>query len=194
MNFFEHQEQARQKTRLLGFYYVLAVVAIVAAVNLPIYLALYFSDTQHPPVTLQYWFSHKQGLITSACVIGVIFLISFYRAITLASGGEAVARLAGAVPLEIVNAPPEAQKLINVVEEMAIASGVKVPKIFILPDEQSINAFAAGISEKDAAITVTQGALEKLSRDELQGVIAHEFSHILNGDMWVNIKLISILA
>lgn len=194
MNFFEHQEQARQKTRLLTVYFLLAVIAIVVAVNIPVYLAVVLSDTSKQVISLRDWCTHEQGIITTLIVLFIIFMISFFRAVRLSGGGEAVARMAGAIPLEIVNAPPEAQKLINVVEEMAIASGVKVPKIFILPDEMSINAFAAGTTEKDAAIAVTQGAMEQLSRDELQGVIAHEFSHILNGDMWLNVKLISTLA
>ena len=88
---------------------------------------------------------------------------------------------------------PVERRLLNVVEEMALASGVPVPPVFLLDDEAAINAFAAGYSPSDAVVAVTRGCAEQLSRDELQGVVAHEFSHILNGDMRLNIRLIGLL-
>src|SRR5690606_28971990 len=108
-------------------------------------------------------------------------------------GGSVVAGLLGGLPVNPATDDPDERRLVNVVEEMAIASGVPVPAIYVLPGEESINAFAAGYGVHDAAVAVTRGALKHLTRDELQGVIAHEFSHILNGDMRLNIRLIGLL-
>src|SRR5208283_2838689 len=78
-------------------------------------------------------------------------------------------------------------------EEMAIASGVPVPQVYVMDEEDGINAFAAGNKTGDATVTVTRGCMKILTRDELQGVIGHEFSHILNGDMRLNLRLMGIL-
>ncbi|MEO8377489.1 MAG: M48 family metallopeptidase, partial [Candidatus Sumerlaeota bacterium] len=106
--------------------------------------------------------------------------------------GEVVASLLGGKPLDPKGAQPDERRLINIVEEMALASGVPVPTIYVLEDN-AINAFAAGFAPGDAVIGVTRGCIQKLNRDELQGVIAHEFSHILNGDMKLNIRLMGLL-
>jgi Zn-dependent protease with chaperone function len=116
------------------------------------------------------------------------------KMVTLRAGGAAVAQSVGAVPVDPTTTDPQLRRLINVVEEMSIASGVPMPRLFVLEREQSINAFAAGYTPADAAITVTAGALQRLNRDELQGVIGHEFSHVLNGDMRLNVRLIGLLA
>ena len=85
------------------------------------------------------------------------------------------------------------RRLLNIVEEMAIASGTPAPPVYLLADEAGINAFAAGFTPRDAVIGVTQGTIDHLSREQLQGVIAHEFSHIFNGDMRLNIRLMGVL-
>jgi Zn-dependent protease with chaperone function len=113
---------------------------------------------------------------------------------SLRSGGAAVALSVGAVPVDPTTSDPQLRRFVNVVEEMSIASGVPMPRLFVLPREEAINAFAAGYTPADAAITVTGGALDRLNRDELQGVIGHEFSHVLNGDMRLNVRLIGLLA
>ena len=118
---------------------------------------------------------------------------SLFRIASLRTGGAAVAQQLGATPVPEDTTDFNLRRLRNVVEEIAIASGVPVPQIFVLDDESAINAFAAGYAPSDAAITVTRGALNRLNRDELQGVIAHEFSHVLNGDMRLNIRLIGLL-
>ncbi len=111
----------------------------------------------------------------------------------MSAGGSAVAEsLDGRLIASNTNDPDE-RKLLNVVEEMSIASGVPMPKVYVLDNEDGINAFAAGHTPSDAAVAVTRNCMTKLSRDELQGVIGHEFSHILNGDMRLNIRLIGIL-
>ncbi|MGH8034977.1 MAG: M48 family metallopeptidase, partial [Lysobacterales bacterium] len=118
---------------------------------------------------------------------------SLFKTLKLRSGGGEVAREFGATLVESDPRDPLRRRLRNVVEEIALASGVPVPEIYVLEREAGINAFAAGYTAADAAVTVTRGALEKLSREELQGVIAHEFSHILNGDMRINIRLMGAL-
>ena len=131
--------------------------------------------------------------LTSLGVIAFIGVCSMYKIGTLRSGGAAVAEQLGAMRVEPTSPDFAHKRLRNVVEEMAIASGVPVPEIYILEDEPAINAFAAGYTPSDAAVTVTRGAIDKLTRDELQGVIAHEFSHVLNGDMRLNIRLMGVL-
>ncbi|RDZ29470.1 M48 family metallopeptidase [Lysobacter silvisoli] len=179
MNFFERQAQARRTSTRLVLLFVLAVAAIVLAVDLAV---LVFAGP-HP------------GLLALATLgtLAVIGLGSLFRIASLRGGGESVAQSLGGVPVPEDTADPSLRRLRNVVEEIAIASGVPVPKLYVLEHEAGINAFAAGYSTSDAAVAVTRGALDRLNRDELQGVIAHEFSHILNGDMRLNIRLIGVL-
>jgi Zn-dependent protease with chaperone function len=140
------------------------------------------------------WFTAtgSELLVIASLTAGFIGLTSLYRIVTLASGGGQVARLLGATEVPPATNDLLQRRLINVVEEMAIASGTPVPQIFVLEQEQGINAFAAGLTPADAAIAVTRGALDRLTRAELQGVVAHEFSHILNGDMRLNQQLMGL--
>jgi len=123
----------------------------------------------------------------------VILIASAVRLRHLNDGGGAIAARMGGREIDFSPSKPDEQRLRNVVEEMAIASTVPVPRIFVLDDEASINAFAAGSDTDDCAIAVSAGALQHLDRDELQGVVAHEFSHILNGDMRLNVRLMALL-
>lgn len=188
MNFFERQEQARRQSGRLVILFALAVVAIVAAVNL-VYLVMVggFPDEGSP--------RHVLGgmLVVSITTVGIIGVASMHRIASLSTGGAAVALQMGGTPVPEDSHDPHYRRLRNVVEEIAIASGVPVPQIFVLESEIGINAFAAGYAPGDAAIAVTRGALERLNRDELQGVVAHEFSHVLNGDMRLNIRLMGLL-
>jgi Zn-dependent protease with chaperone function len=199
MDFFAQQDHARRKTKWLVVYFALAVVSMIvmiygAAVLVSGYVALkqahhYYASGQ-PTFTL--W---NPQLFTGVVVgtLAVIFFGSAYKTMALSSGGSAVAEsLGGRLILSNTNNPDE-RKLLNVVEEMAIASGVPMPKVYVLENEDAINAFAAGHTPSDAAVAVTHNCMTKLSRDELQGVIGHEFSHILNGDMRLNIRLMGIL-
>jgi Zn-dependent protease with chaperone function len=165
------------------FLFVLAVLAIVAAVDVVCLLA--FGGLRQGGV----------GIVVGATLLtlGIIFCASAFRSASLRTGGAAVAQQFGATAVSEDTSDSNLRRLRNVVEEIAIASGVPVPQVFILEDESSINAFAAGYAPSDAAITVTRGALNRLNRDELQGVIAHEFSHVLNGDMRLNIRLMGLL-
>jgi Zn-dependent protease with chaperone function len=197
MDFFQAQDLARKKSGRLVFFYLAAVVAII----LSIYAVLILATTEaasdaHPqppgaPFLARYW-NPQLFLGTAVTTAAVIAFGSLFKIISLRGGGGVVARSVGGIPVTPNTTDPQKRRLVNVVEEMAVASGVRVPEIYILP-EQGINAFAAGYSPDDAAVAVTQGALDTLTRDELQGVVAHEFSHILNGDMRLNIRLIGLL-
>ena len=179
MNFFEHQAAARRTSARLVILFALAVTGIVLAVD-----AVAWFGTRGSTSVVAF---------TTVATIAVIALGSMYRISSLSGGGEPVALQMGGVPVPENTTDLNLRRLRNVVEEIAIASGVPVPKLYVLEHEEAINAFAAGYSPSDAVVAVTRGALDKLNRDELQGVIAHEFSHILNGDMRLNIRLIGVL-
>ncbi len=178
MNFFERQAAARRVSSRLVILFALAVAGIVIAVDAAAYVATGSANAR---------------LFATLATLAVIGFGSMYRIASLRGGGEPVALQMGGVPVPEDTTDPNLRRLRNVVEEIAIASGVPVPKVYVLEHEAAINAFAAGYSTSDAVVAVTRGALERLNRDELQGVIAHEFSHILNGDMRLNIRLIGVL-
>ncbi|MBV8062311.1 MAG: M48 family metallopeptidase [Nevskia sp.] len=189
MDFFQQQAKVRGHSRWLLLLFLLAVLGIVGAIDAVVAAALaYAQDPHDPPLDLR-----PILFGTSLAVLGVIAVATLYRMVSLDGGGAVVARSLGATLVPPETGDAAQRRLRNVVEEIAIASGVPVPQIFVLEQESGINAFAAGYSPADAAVTVTRGALDKLSRDELQGVIAHEFSHILNGDMRLNIRLMGLL-
>ncbi len=194
MDFFNTQEQSRRTTRRLMILFGLAVITIVIAVTLVggfLLGAFQSYDDGSRLVQVQPdWTSLALVAFGTGLFIG---LASLYRTARLRQGGGAVARALGGTEIASDTSDPLRRRLINVVEEMSIASGVPVPEIFVLEREPGINAFAAGFNPNDAAIAVTQGTLEHLSRDELQGVVGHEFSHILNGDMRINMRLIGVL-
>ncbi len=190
MDFFQNQENAQRKTSLLVFYYILAVTFIVIGLYAATLVVINFN--LEPEFRLGYW-NYQIFLVVAGITLSVVSLGTLYKVNQLSSGGKAVARLLGGTPVEPQTSNPKEKMLLNIVEEMSIASGVQVPHVYILRQEKGINAFAAGFSQDDAAIGVTQGSLDKFSRDELQGVIAHEFSHILYGDMRINIKLMGVL-
>lgn len=195
MSFFQHQDRARRRTRLLVVLFALAVISIIAVVDLIALLVVGLGQsTEGALVTPIQVGEHLPLLIwVSLLTAGAIGLASLLRILTLRGGGGTVARGLGGVLVGADTQDPQLQRLRNVVEEMAIASGVPVPAIYVLEHEEGINAFAAGYSPADAALAVTRGALQGLSRAELQGVVAHELSHILNGDMRLNIHLIGLL-
>lgn len=193
MNFFEHQTRARAQSRWMIGAFATAVLLTVAGVVAVLAVAIAFGAAQQP--TLQDAQLPQGPLLwmVGLAVAGAIGLGSLYKIAQLKSGGGAVATGLGGVLVPPETREPRLRRLRNVVEEIAIASGVPVPQIYVLEHEGGINAFAAGYAPADAAVAVTRGALEKLSRDELQGVIAHEFSHVLNGDMRLNIRLMGLV-
>ena len=185
MNFFAHQELARRQTRRMLVLFGVAVLLIVVATDFVLLFALGgVGALAVGPGGL---------LLVSLFVLSVIGCGSLYRIATLRGGGAAVARGLGGVPVATDTTHFAYRRLRNVVEELAIASGVPVPEVFVLEEEAGINAFASGYTPSDAAVTVTRGALDKLTREELQGVIGHEFSHVLNGDMRLNIRLMGVV-
>src|SRR5258706_15857746 len=196
MNFFEQQARSRSHTKRLVLLFALAVVAIVFAVDMVVLIAVdrFGSHGMHTLSPRLLWLLHPGAAFwATLSVIGLIGIGTLYKTSSLSAGGSAVASEFGATLVSSDNSNFAYRRLRNVVEEIAIASGVPVPEIYVLENEQGINAFAAGFTPADAAITVTRGALERLTRDELQGVIGHEFSHILNGDMRLNIRLMGTL-
>ena len=187
MNFFAAQDQARKASRRLVLAYIVATVLIVAGVTAIVGFALIGFNS--------YGYRANAGTLAGVALLTTLVIIgaSMFKTSVLSSGGGTVASQMGGtlVPADVRD--PLRRRLRNVVEEMAIASGVPVPEIYVLEEESGINAFAAGFTPSDAAVAVTRGTLELLDRDELQGVIAHEFSHILNGDMRLNIRLMGVL-
>jgi Zn-dependent protease with chaperone function len=187
MNFFERQAAARRASVRLVLLFALAVLCIVVAVDFVVWALIASREDATPAHALA-------GVVFSTVlVVAVIVLGSLYRIASLRSGGAAVALELGGVPVPEQTRDPQLRRLRNVVEEIAIASGVPMPAIYVLEREAGINAFAAGYAPADAVVAVTRGALDRLNRDELQGVIAHEFSHVLNGDMRLNIRLMGVL-
>ncbi|WP_274058685.1 M48 family metallopeptidase [Vibrio parahaemolyticus] len=190
MDPFHHQDTARQRTGLLVMLFTLAVLAITGLVSV-ISIGIYFYFTGEP-FTTQSIISYC--LLSFVGVLLVVSISSFIRLSELnANGGRGVAESIGGKLISTDTSNAKHRQLLNVVEEMSIASGIPVPPVYVMTEEHGINAFAAGMSIDDAVIGVTQGALDAFSRDELQGVIAHEFSHILNGDMRLNTRLIGAL-
>ena len=212
MNFFEHQDRARRSTTRLVVLFTLAVVLILVAMNSAAYgvmrlvsphltyaedaAPVFRGDLEYPGRLAEIeplWQRPSVYVIVSACTLLVIAGGSLYKTASLSRGGPAVAEMLGGRPVPPNTHDPRERTLLNVVEEMAIASGVPVPAVYLLDGETGINAFAAGFSARDAVVAVTRGCVERLSRDELQGVVAHEFSHILNADVRLNLRLIGIV-
>ena len=221
MDFFAQQDRVRRRTKWLVVYYILAVIftwLAIYAMTASFYFLAHSDQnnasqrsfpvndageivttsptTSHPTSDVFSFFSEENFFILGGSFLLVAAIVgcgSWYKISELSAGGNYVATMMGGQAVDPNTQDPLERRLINVVEEMSIASGVRVPGIYVMRDEQGINAFAAGYSTQDAAVCVTRGTLEYLNRDELQGVIGHEFSHILNGDMRFNIRLIGIL-
>jgi len=195
MNFFEAQARSRKNTVQLVCLFAVAVVSLIVMTNLLVMVAIgYFNDQQ-----LQgggSWLSQMDWSMVatiSAAVCVVILAGSLYKIMVLSGGGKSVAEALGGRLVPQNSDDLKQRRLLNVVAEMAIASGTPAPPVYVLADEPGINAFAAGFSPRDAVIGVTQGAIDHFDRDQLQGVIAHEFSHIFNGDMRLNMRLMGVL-
>ncbi len=202
MNFFEQQEQARKSTKRLVFLFSLAVFLLVLITNLVFIGSLWLFDAslvqkqQLPVQSFEDFTQHfNVALIAkiSVTVVSLIAMVIFFKRMELSGGGKVIAERLGGKLLATDTQDHREKMALNVVEEMAIASGMPVPNVYLLP-EMSINAFAAGFNTSDAVIGLSKGAVQNLTRDQLQGVVAHEFSHILNGDMRLNINLIAVLS
>ena len=190
MDFFQQQDKAKSKTGLLVLLFIMAVFFVILSVYAAI-MAVVIYNSSDPGTG---FFDPGLFLTIAGVTLAVICIGSIMKIAALSKGGGYVAEGLGGELVNPGTTDPDQRKLLNVVEEMAIASGVPVPPVYLLDNEEGINAFAAGFSPSDAVIGVTRGCCQRLNRDELQGVIAHEFSHILNGDMRLNIRLIGFLG
>lgn len=189
MDFFERQRQVRGASKRLVLLFILAVLGITAMVDLAVLAGIMYGGRATPERLVGVL------LFVSAAVLLMIGTVSIVKTLSLRrGGGTKVAESLGAVRVPDMPTDPNLKRYRNVVEEIAIASSTPVPVLYYLPQESGINAFAAGYTPADAAVCVTQGSLDRLNRDELQGVIAHEFSHIVNGDMRLSLRLIGVLA
>jgi Zn-dependent protease with chaperone function len=195
LNFFAAQDQARKTTRRLVVLYALAVAFVVFGVALVVGVTSFKFGYANKGYSVADYLQADWQLLSGTIIVSVLFILgaTLYKTSQLSSGGGRVAMDMGGTLVSSDTMDPLRRRLRNVVEEMSIASGVPTPDIYVLEQEAGINAFAAGYSPGDAVIAVTKGTLELLERDELQGVIAHEFSHILNGDMRLNIRLMGVL-
>ncbi len=194
--FSSNRTKAHRKTKLLVFYFAIAVAALIVAVYFATLIIFngaqshYHRSGEQPQLVL--W-NLQLFLGVAAGVLAVVFIGSAYKTAALAQGGSVVSEMMGGRLVKPNTTDPDERRLLNVVEEMAIASGIPMPQVYVMDEEDGINAFAAGHKPGDATVTVTRGCMKILSRDELQGVIGHEFSHILNGDMRMNLRLMGII-
>jgi len=208
VNFFEHQDQARRNTRLLLLLFALAVFCLVFISNLliifvpfefntdpllnqgKIYLPTCYSDE-----TCVIWdnIPWRNMFYISAVILGGVFFGAWWRSFQLRAGGQAVAQMMGGSEVDHNTDDYLEKRFVNVAHEMALAANTTMPSLYVMKDEPGLNAFAAGFSHKDAVIAVTQGLLDETNRDQLQSVIAHEFSHIIHGDARLNMRLLAII-
>jgi len=206
MDFFEAQERARKRTNRLVFFFVFAVMGTVLAGYAASWLLLnnlgadqgYTRESSsrriyRPAAPLRPIFDPKLFLMVTGGTLAVVGFASLFKWFQMRAGGSAIAEMVGGRAVDLKTTDLRERRLLNVVEEMSIASGIPMPAVYVLEDEPGLNAFAAGLTTSDAAVAVTRGTLDKLTRDELQGVIAHEFSHILNGDMRLNVRITAIV-
>src|SRR5258708_20728534 len=203
MDFFEAQARAKKRTNRLVFLFVLAVLGtILAGYAAAMAMVTYTHADYRSPGRARYdyvattpfsWWDPQVFTGVALGTIAVVGFASLFKWSQMREGGAAVAQMVGGRPVDPKTTDLRERKLLNVVEEMSIASGIPMPAVYVLDEEPGLNAFAAGLNTTDAAVAVTRGAIEKLTRDELQGVIAHEFSHILNGDMRLNVRITAIV-
>ena len=214
-DFFDRQDHARRQTVRLLVLFAFAVVAIILTIYLVLASATVYALPHVPtaraaadlvnltrmanggPMRPEHYiptlWQPELFLWVTVGTLLVILLGSLYKIAELSSGGEHVAMLLGGRAVNPQTTDLAERRLLNVVEEMALASGVPVPPVFVMKNEPGINAFAAGHQPGDAVVAVSAGCLKYLTREELQGVIGHEFSHILNGDMRLNLRLIGVV-
>ncbi|MEX1049268.1 MAG: M48 family metallopeptidase [Akkermansiaceae bacterium] len=193
MDFFQAQEDARKRTKWLVLYFMLAVTGVILSVYVLMVFLGGFTGGEEAQAQAQLPWSWELLGGTAVAAGGTIFLGSLFKIMRLSGGGAVVARDLGARQVDSDTRDPDERRLLNIVEEMAIASGMVAPEVWVMDQEEGINAFAAGTDPSNAVVAVSRGCLAQLNRSELQGVVAHEFSHILNGDMKLNMRLIGWL-
>ena len=196
-DFFQRQSDARRNTKWLVVMFALAVIGIVGTTMFATAIATSATQEQRSFRGQWIWsadrFPWQPTMMSGVAALGLIAGGSLFKIAQLSGGGTVVAERLGGRRVYPNTTDTTERRLLNVVEEMALASGVPVPAVFLLSEEMGINAFAAGHSPSDCVIGVTRGCAQQLTRDQLQGVIAHEFSHILNGDMRLDLRLMGVL-
>jgi Zn-dependent protease with chaperone function len=196
MTFFQNQIQARAKTKTLVLLFAVALLLMLAVIytGLRILIFKYTSGMADKSWFPADFFDPLQIIAICAPVATVVLIASLVKMYQLTSGGgKQIAEAMGGRLIQPNTTDTDERRLFNIVEEMAIASGLAVPWIYVIDADRSINAFTAGIRPSEFVITVSRGAMRLLNRDELQAVIAHEFSHIFNGDVRLNIRLMGLL-
>jgi len=204
MDFFEAQERARKRTSRLVVLFALAVIGTVLAGYISAMALVnqqgshrssrrnsYYNDLDAS--TRPSWWNPQVFFWVAGGTTVVVGLSSLFKWAQMRRGGSAIAEMVGGRAVDLKTTDLRERKLLNVVEEMSIASGIPMPAVYVLDEEPGLNAFAAGLTTSDAAVAVTRGTLDRLTRDELQGVIGHEFSHILNGDMRLNVRITAVV-
>jgi Zn-dependent protease with chaperone function len=201
MNFYLSQDRARKTTRWLVVFYLLALLVLCAVSSLVLLAVVrafqgYGAGVVMPATLWMPLRPEDWPWLLGVCVfvLGGALIRSLLKMRELSQGGQAVALALGGRKIQPDTRDLQERKMLNVVEEMAIASGMPVPEVYVIDQEEGINAFAAGLTPTDAVIGVTGGAIQKLNREQLQGVVGHEFSHILNGDMRLNLRLIMLIS
>ena len=199
MDFFAQQDHARRNTRLLVLLFISAVFLLVILTNAALAAFLFISQDYNlysggsGLVGFTSYFSWARFGMIGLAVSATVAMVVLVKWIQLSTGGKTVAERMGGTRILPQSDDAAEQRCLNVVQEMALAANMPVPPVYVMNDERGINAFAAGITPANAVVAVTRGTIDHLQRDELQGVIAHEFSHILNGDMRLNIRLAAML-
>ena len=190
-DFWEQQDRARGKSALLIALFLLAVLVTVGAINLAV--ALIVRWELRSTADWRWLWDARTAAYTTAATLAIIAGGTLLKLRELNLGGVAIADMIGGEPVAFNSQTAEERRLLNVVEEMALASGMPTPPVYVMKFEFCINAFAAGNSPNDAVIGVSRGALDKLTRDEMQALVGHEFSHIFNGDMRLNMRVTALL-
>ena len=190
-DFWEHQDRARSKSFALLILFLLSVAATVVAINVAVAVVVLWD--LRSAENWEWLWDPKTFAITTSATVFIILGGAFLKFRELRIGGAAIADMIGGEPLSMKNQSADEHRLRNVVEEMAIAAGLPVPQIYIVKFEFCINAFVAGYTPNDAVIGVTEGAISKLTRSELQAIIGHEFSHLVNGDMRLNMRITGLV-
>jgi Zn-dependent protease with chaperone function len=200
MDFFAQQDNARRNSRMLVLLFLVAVLLLVVLTNAAIAAFLFWSEdynlysgSREGAAGFWSYFTWARFGASGLAISATVALVALCKWVQLSTGGKAVAESLGGTRILPQSRDAAERRCLNVVEEMALAANMPVPPVYVLNDERGINAFAAGITPADAVVAVTRGSIEHLRRHELQGVIAHEFSHILNGDMRLNIRLAAML-
>lgn len=180
MNFWAAQEKAKKRTMWMLIAFTLMTIGVAAIAELVLRAA--------SPDYEQTEFPYLAGAFIFFTFVVALFNYAMYSS----QGGSYVAETVGAYKIPPHSTKQHERQLLNIIEEIALAAGIPMPAVYVLENDQ-INAFAAGTTPENACICVTTGSLQKLNRDELQGVIAHEFGHIYNGDVRISMRLAAML-